>query len=196
MSRDFMETRHIAEELHLRFAAVRRRQDVVAVLTGSAFTGIVFLLVLLATLLVEDLFYLEVAVRTAVFWSLCACAVCLTAWYIVRPAGRLAGILSGASDHATAAAIGRAIPALRDRLVNGWELATDETVESFSSRELIDASLEDLRRTIDGMDFGSTVTFGRSGRMGTFLAVTASVAVLLFVLFPTSFFGAADRLFH
>ena len=70
-----METRHIAEELHLRFAAVRRRQDVVAVLTGSAFTGIVFLLVLLATLLVEDLFYLEVAVRTAVFWSLCACAV-------------------------------------------------------------------------------------------------------------------------
>ena len=191
-----METRHIAEELHLRFAAVRRRQDVAAILTGSAFAGTVFLLALLAALLLEDLFSLDVAPRTTAFWALCACAACLTAWYIIRPAGRLAGILPGASDHTTAAAIGRAIPALRDRLVNGWELATDETVESFSSRDLLDASLEDLRRTIDGMDFGSTVTFGRSRRMGTFLAVTASAAVLLFVLFPTSFFGAADRLFH
>jgi len=61
------------------------------------------------------------------------------------------------------------------------------------------ASLEDLRRTIDGMDFGSTVTFGPfSGALeGPSSPSPASAAVLLFSsLFPTSFFGAADRLFH
>ena len=92
--------------------------------------------------------------------------------------------------------MGRAIPRVNDRLVNTLQLLADGDTRRLYSRDLIDASLADLRADCEGIDFTSTVNGAGSRRMGRFLLVCTLSGVLLFALFPTAFFGAAGRLLH
>ncbi len=46
------------------------------------------------------------------------------------------------------------------------------------------------------IDFASIVSYAGSRRMSKFLGIAAGLATLLFVLFPTPFFGSAYRLWN
>jgi hypothetical protein len=156
----------------------------------------VFLLALLLALIGEELFNFGVGGRTILFWLLLLIAAILFLMRIGRPLGRLAGILSGKEDLETAREVGRAIPRLNDRLVNTLQLVAGVDTRRLYSGQLIEASLADLRADCEGIDFTSTVDGAGSRRMGRFLLVSTLSAILLFALFPTAFFGAADRLMH
>jgi hypothetical protein len=183
-------------EFHGRLAAVRRKQNIAAIIHGGAFSVSVFLLALLLALIGEELFNFGVGGRTILFWLLLLIAAILFLMRIGRPLGRLAGILSGKEDLETAREVGRAIPRLNDRLVNTLQLVAGVDTRRLYSGQLIEASLADLRADCEGIDFTSTVDGAGSRRMGRFLLVSTLSAILLFALFPTAFFGAADRLMH
>ena len=183
-------------EFHGRLAAVRRKQNLAAIIHGAAFSASVSLLALLFALIAEELFNFGVGGRTILFWLLLLIALILFLLRMGRPLGRLAGIFSGKEDLETAREVGRAIPRLNDRLVNTLQLFADADTRRLYSGELIDASFADLRADCEGIDFTSTVDGAGSRRMGRFLLVCTLSGVLLFALLPTAFFGAADRLFH
>ena len=191
-----MDRNGIYTEFHGRLSAVRRKQELAAVIGGAAFSGSVFLLALLLALVGEEMFNFDVRGRTILFWLLLLLALALFLRRISRPLGRLAGVLSGRDDLETARDVGRAIPRLNDRLVNTLQLLADGDTRRLYSGDLIEASLADLRADCEGIDFTSTVDRAGSKRMGRFLLVCTLSGVLLFALFPTAFFGAAGRLFH
>ena len=184
------------KEFQGRLAAVRRKQNIAGIIDGSAFSGSVFLTVLLLALIGEDLFEFGIAGRTLLFWMLLLIAFALFLLRIGRPLGRLAGILPGKDDLETAREVGRAIPLVNDRLVNALELLADGESRRLYSGDLIEASLADLRAGCEGIDFTAAVNSALSRRMSRFLLVCSLAGVLLFALFPTAFFGAAGRLLH
>jgi hypothetical protein len=191
-----VETRGIDTEFHGRLAAVRRKQDLGGITHGAAFSGCVFLIALVLALIAEDLLNLSVGGRTALFWSLVVLAFGLFLMRIAAPLGRIAGILPGPDDMETARHVGRGIPGINDRLLNTLQLLRGADSRALYSGDLIDAALTDLRGACDGIDFTSTVDASLARRTGRVLAVCMLSGALLFALFPTAFFGAADRLLH
>ena len=189
-----MEDRLYTSTMHARLAAVRRRENIAALVRGAAFSATVFLGLLLVALIAEDLLYLSVPVRTIIFWGLVVLALALLAMRIGPPLGRLLRILPDEDDPATARKVGAAFHGIRDRLLNTYQLASGSEGGKLFSADLINAALEDFSRETTGIEFDSMVSFAGSRRWAKFLASVASAGILLFVLFPTSFFGAAQRL--
>lgn len=191
-----MDTTGIHTELHARLDAVRRKQNLAGIAHGAAFSGFIFLVALLLALTCEELFNFSTGGRTTIFWTLLLLAVGLFFLRIARPLGRLAGVLPGKSDVDTAREVGRAIPRLNDRLVNTVQLAGDPDAPRLYSGDLLQAALAEFHAECAGVDFTRAVDGPLPPRMGRLLLVSVLAGILLFALFPTAFFGAADRLMH
>jgi hypothetical protein len=186
----------IYSDIVARLAAVRRKQNLAAIMRGVLLFGFVFVGALLVALLIEDIFYLDVLPRTIIFYFLLSFATALFLWYIARPVLRLLNVLPNESDTTTATKVGRKLLHINDHLVNILQLLPERDGVPLYSVELIDASFEDARKEIEPFDFTSVVDFAGSRRAGKLLGIVAVVAVLVFVVFPTAFFGSATRLLH
>ncbi len=191
-----MDTTGLYDEIHRRLAAVRRKQNTAAVIHGAAFSGALFLTAVLLALIGEEIINFSVGGRTVLFWTLVLLALALFLWRIGRPLGRLAEILHGESDLETARDVGRRIGCVNDRLVNALQLLAEGDARRIYSGDLVDAALADLRADCEGIDFTSAVDRAGTPLTGRLLAAAFLSCVLLFALFPTAFFGAADRLLH
>ncbi len=191
-----MDTTGVYTEMHGRLAAVRRKQNTAAVIHGAAFSGALFLSAVLLALIGEEIFNFSVVGRTVLFWTLVLLALALFLRRIGRPLGRLVGILPGESDLETAGVVGHRIVRVNDRLVNALQLLTEVDARRIYSEDLIDAALTDLCEDCEGIDFTSAVNRAGTPLTGRILAAAFLSCIVLFALFPTAFFGAADRLLH
>lgn len=191
-----MAPREMHEALVRRLTAVRRRKNLAGLLQGAATSLLLFLGCVLALLLLEDTLYLGTIARTVIFALTLAGGAALLATRVAPFLGRLFLILPDDDDEVTAREVGRAYPGIHDRLQNALQLIREKETGTIASRGLIDAALDDLHRQIDGVDFGAIVDFAGPRRRARWTAGVAGGAVLLFILFPTSFFGAAHRLTH
>ncbi len=185
----------IYQNLTERLAEVRKKENSASLFYGLLLSASVIVGAAILALLVEQIFYLPVLPRTIVFWLIIVSAIGLLAWYVVRPLLKLFSVLPNESDAETAAKVGRKFPTINDHLVNILQLHKEKESTLYSP-ELIDASFEDVRKEIEPVDFSSTVSFASSHRMAKIFAGVAVVAVLLFVIFPASFLGSANRLWH
>src|SRR5512140_332992 len=195
------ETTSIHSNITTRLAAVRRKENIAGAVQGFLLAAFCLVAGLLLALLLEELFYFPPLGRTLLFWAVVLATAGVFIWRAGLPLLRLAGILPAEGDEATAAKVGRAFPSIKDRLVNILQLyreraSTKQAGTPLYSIDLIDASFEDLRRDATPLDFTSVVDYTGSRRMSKFLGIAAGVAVLLFVLFPTPFFGSAYRLWN
>jgi tetratricopeptide (TPR) repeat protein len=191
-----VETREIDKDLRERLAAVRRKQDLSDIVHGAASSGFIILSALLLALIGEDLVRFSTAGRALLFWLLIFLGGGLIFLRIGWPLLRRMGFIRGKGDLDTAREVGRGIPRVNDRLVNALQLLEDPGTRRLYSGDLINAALADLHAECEGIDFTSTVSSTGLRQMGRVLAVAVLSGVLLFVLFPTAFFGAAERLLH
>ena len=195
------ETESIHSNIAARLAAVRQKQDVAGAVQGLLIAAFCLVAGLLLALVLEEFLYLPPLGRTILFWAIVFATAGLFAWRAGVPLLRLAGILPPETDEVTAATVGRAFPSIRDRLVNILQLYRERAAApgagmQLYSIDLIDASFDDLRRDAASLDFTSIVDYTGSRRLSKFLGVATGVAILLFVLFPTPFFGSAYRLWN
>lgn len=188
-------TPKIFSELINRLNLVRKKENTSSLLYGVLFSALIIVAAVVLAVLIEQIFYLPIPARTIIFWLLVVAAVGLFAWFVARPLLKLAGILPNESDAQTAAKVGRKFQNINDHLVNILQLHKEKESQLYSP-ELIDASFEDVRKEIEPVDFSSMASFAPSRRMGRIFVAVAAVMVLLFVVFPTSFFGSANRLWH
>ena len=191
-----MDTAGLYNELHGRLAAVRRKQNTADLIHGASSSGAVFLTAVLLALIGEEIINFTVVGRTVIFWFLVLLAFALLFWKVGRPLGRLAGLLPGETDLETARTVGRRIGRLTDRLVNALQLLAQGDARRIYSGDLVDAALADLSSDCEGIDF--TLAADRAGMpfTGRLFAGAIFSGILLFAIFPSSFFGAADRLLH
>lgn len=150
--------------------------------------------VLLVVLLVEAWSYLGIVPRTILFWALLLFAAGLTFWKVVLPLLRLAGVLKAEPDEATAQKVGARFPHINDHLVNILQLYRERTQGGLYSPELIDASFEDVRKEVDPVDFTAAIDRTPARKIARITAAVVTLAVLLVILFPSTFLGSAERL--
>ena len=184
----------IYAEITARLAAVRRKQHVAAVIRGSLISAFVVLCTVLVALVIEQLLYLDVLLRTALFYAIILIGVGLLAWRVGPPLLRRIHILREETDLETARQVGLHFPSINDHLVNILDLFPEREQTTFYSAELIDASFEDARKEIEPLDFRTIVDYTGSRRMSKLIALALGVAVLLFGVFPSAFLGSASRL--
>ncbi|HUI10776.1 MAG TPA: DUF4175 family protein [Bacteroidota bacterium] len=191
-----MSTEAIIREFQARLSAVRTRRERAALLHAAALSCLLLAMGAMLALGAEALFGFGTAVRTALDGALMAASLALLVFRIWPPLGRLAGIAAAERDIETARRVGRALPAVGDRLADSLQLAADTESGRLYSAELLEAALADVYASCREIDFASTVDTSGARHMGRLLAGGIAAALLLLVLLPTAFFGAADRLFH
>jgi hypothetical protein len=191
-----MQVREFQAEIRARLAAVKRKQNIAALLEGGALSVAVVLCMLLAVLLVEHAFRPGVGGRTLLILVFGGAAAGLFVWRLARPLGRLLGLLADEADARTARTVGKAFPGIRDRLLNALQLSAERDSTTLASHALIDAALDDVRNDIGTTDFTSLVSYAASRRRARLVGVALASALLLVLFFPSTFFGAAHRLVH
>ena len=155
----------IHADILARLQAVRRKQNSVKTVSGVFSALAVFGGMVLAAVLLEQIFYLGTGPRTVVFWLLgVACGILLVV-RIALPSLRLLRVIPDEDDHVTAERVGHAFPGLGDRLINILDLFQEYEQSTLYSAELIRAAFVDIQQQIEGLDFLTTVSSVPSRRM-------------------------------
>src|SRR5689334_8442662 len=130
-----------------RIASVRGKENRLALLYGALAAMMICLLILLAAVLVEEIFSFGTPGRTAVFAVAAAGMLASLCWFVARPLLRFTGILKSAGSDVLAARVGDHFPEVRDRLLDAMQMYEHrEVLQSNYSVDLIDASFTDLYR--------------------------------------------------
>ncbi len=185
--------------LHARLARVRRKEDLARALQGLLLALLAWLCLGLAALAAEAALFTSPAVRITMLWAVAGAGALVLGWRSGPSVLRLLGLLLPEPDEATARRVGAAFPAVRDRLLNAFQLARLRATEGAGhpySPGLLDAALEDLRGDLEPLDFTTAVSYAGSRRAARFLGVAAGILLLVFLAGPSAFFGSAYRLWH
>jgi hypothetical protein len=185
------------DEILRRLAAVRRREAGLQALRGFLGTSTVLLTALILILLIESLSPMPPVARTALVGFFLVGGVSALGWFVLLPLVRLAGVLAGEPDAATAIRVGRAFPHINDRLLNILQLLCNrDQASGYFSLELIDASARDLGTDIEPLDFPAIVPHDDIRKRGMLFAVLVVLVPLLVYVFNGTFGNAAYRLTH
>src|ERR1051325_1854857 len=180
-----------------RIASVRRKENRLALLYGTLAAGMLCLLILLAAVVVEELFSFGTPGRTAVFSVAAAGMLGSLFWVVVRPVMRMAGVLKSAGNALVAERVGKHFPEVRDRLLDAMQMYEQrEILQPNYSVDLIDASFTDLYRQIQPLNFADAVDDFAVRKMGKVVLFAAGIFLLTFVTSPTGFLGSMYRIVH
>lgn len=187
----------ILQDILQRLERVRHRQNTVDVRRSALQFGTILIGELVLLPLLEWVLAFPGSVRAALVVTFLAVNVPLVAWFILRPLLRLSGVLKSSDDFQTAESVGGFFPNIRDRLLNLLQLHREiESGKSLYSPELVDASFQDLAKSIENLDFTSSVDSAVVNRSAKTFALSAASALLLFAAFSSPLSGAFYRLIH
>ncbi len=136
--------------------------------------------------------WLDVALRSVLFWALLAASMGIVVVLVLVPGLRHLGVLPRPTYAVVARRIGARYPQVSDRLVNLLELT--EGHRSAAPDPLVDGAVRMLGNQIEGVPFEQVEQFDRARRSGRY-AVWPVVGLVVFaVSAPGPFLGAVERL--
>lgn len=151
--------------------------------------------VLLISVVLEEIFSFGTLVRTILFSIVAIGIMAATGWFIVRPLLRLLGMVSSEDNHATALKIGEHFPSVRDRLLDALQVYEGrEQLQKNYSLPLIDASFTDLYQNIQPLEFTNVVSNKRVLKARKLVLYAAAIVLLTCVVSPSGFFGSLYRI--
>ncbi len=178
-----------------RIGAVRSKENRLALFYGILATVMLSLLLLLVTVVVEEVFSFGVPGRTLLFSAAALGFLGVSVWFVLRPILRLAGILRTAGTAEIAQRVGDHFPQVRDRLLDAIQMYEErEKLKSSYSVELIDASFSDLHRQIESLVFTEAVQDSAVRKMGKTVLFAFGIFILTFVVSPSGFLGSLYRI--
>lgn len=180
-----------------RLDGVRRRRDRIALAARLLAWLLCALLIVSAIVVTEQIFTLGTGGRTFLFAAGLIGVLGTFAWLAGRPLLIVAGVLRSDPHDRIARIVGGHFPSIKDRLLDALQLYEGrERLGRNYAVSLIDASLEDLFRAIEPLNFPDAVDDRRLRALRRAALIGAGVAVLLFVVSPSNYLGSLDRLLH
>ncbi len=186
------QTARLVDRLRRRLRAAVRRVTLADLAYGAVVTLGAAAAGWLLSVLVEAGFWLASPARLAMAGVLFLFIAALTAYFVARPALRLAGLLSGPSDEAAAHRIGTHFPMVSDRLVNLLQLAGGR--RSHSSDAMVDRAVRRLGEEIEPVAFEEIEDFGKARRASRWAVLPLAGLLLFLIAAPNTFFSASQRL--
>ena len=187
----------ILQELRIRLDVVRRRILGVEILSHAFFCASAVLACVFGLVLIDAVAHLDRIGRTAGVLVSISGSAALIVLFILIPILKLTGFLRRESDEKIASAVGTFFPNVQDRILNALQIDTEaKRSRAYFSADLIHASLSDLWRDVQDLDFVRTVDRSpvRKERLRFFAIL--GFAVLFALLFPGSITSSAHRLLH
>ena len=178
----------ILDELH----ATRRRLASARALFGIAITLAVTTLLWALMASAESGFWFSTSTRTIMLWLFAAVAMAGVGLLVVRPALQVFGILKGPSDEELARRIGSTSTSVSDRLLSLLSLSKGQ--HSHASASMIDGAISRLTSDIDTSQFNAVEDFSLPRKTARYAAGSVLLVALLFILAPSTFIGASQRL--
>jgi hypothetical protein len=184
-------------EIVERLNGVRRKENRLSLLYGLLATILLTISLALLSVIIEQIFSFGTFGRTLLFVVTGIVMVCSAGWFIVRPLLRALGMLKSDPNPAIASKVGKHFPSIHDRLLDALQMYEGrENLKRMYSIDLIDASFSDLYELIRPIDFTEAVHNYRVRKMGKIVSYAFAVAVLVFVISPSGFFGSLYRIVH
>jgi hypothetical protein len=186
------ETARLVARLRARLRIATRRLTWAELAFGSAVAvGTLAALWLLAAA-VEATLWLSPPIRTALLGLTAAAAFGVAGTFLLRPLGRLLGLLDGPSDKDVARTVGATHPGVADRLVNLLQLA--DGARSHAPAPYVDRAVNHLAQQVNEVAFAEIADFtpARTAAQWASLPLLAVAAFLLAA--PSTFLGASGRL--
>ncbi len=175
-----------------RLHATARRMTLADFLFGCVLTtGAIAGLWLVATL-IEAVWRLDVAPRTALFRIVGLASLGLLAWFLMRPLLKMSGLLRNRPLNTIACEIGRRTPRIGDRLVNLLDLS--EGRHSDTPQPLLDQAVHMLGAEIDSVPFETVADFSRAKRTTRFATIPVLLLLGFLAAAPGTFIDASARL--
>lgn len=177
---------------------VRAREERYAVLRGALISAAAILVILLASALVEALFYLDVDSRTTLFALMLVGMLAVLGAFLVPPLYRRWSARLRKSDDAIALQVGAHFPNVKDRLLDAMQVVRElqGTPDPPFSPALVDAGFRDVADTFSSLDLEPVVD-ARPFRRSLRIAAVAALAFAAFALaLPDTLPAAVGRLFQ
>lgn len=185
------------DEIVRRIGEVRRKRNRYALISGALAALLIIISILLAVVLLEQLFSFGTLVRTILAAMASLGVVGSLVWFVVKPLLVALGFRTSADDAAIAIDVGNSFPAIRDRLLDAMQLyGQRDILKQHYSLELIDASFQDLYDAIQPLRFTDAVDDYRLRKGRKLAAYAVAVGVLVFILSPSGFLGSLHRVAH
>jgi len=186
------ETAQLVERLRSRLRQALRRMTRADLAFGAAVAaGSIAALWLVAAAL-EATFWLRPDLRTGLLVLSGATLLGVGATFLVRPLGRLLGVLDGPSDEDVARAIGQHHPAVADRLVNLLQLTKGE--RSPAPTPFVDRAVQHLADQIDEVPFDEVADFEPAHSAARWAALPLLALFAFLLAAPSTFLDASERL--
>jgi hypothetical protein len=161
-------------------------------LRGGLILLICLLLFILPVSIGEYFLYLPVWARLALVAIFILAATGALVFWIIRPLSKLARMGRTLSHAEAAVLIGRHFPEISDKLLNLLQLKNDSNPQS--SRELIEASIDQKASKIAVVPILRAVDFSRNKRFLPYLLPLVVIAIAILLVSPKVFTDAGTRL--
>lgn len=186
------QTEHLVDRIRDRLhRAIRRMTWAEFAFGGAVAVGSVAGLWLLAALL-EATLWLGATVRTGLLIAGLAILLGVVAAFLVRPIGRLLGLISNPPEEKVARTVGKHDPVVADRLVNILQLA--EGRRSHAPSPYVDRAVQHLAAEIDDANFDDVADFRPARRAARWATLPVLAVLVCFLAAPSTFLGASERL--
>lgn len=185
-------SQQLVQQILFELNRTRRRLASARTLLGLflVVTGIAILWGILTS--VESGFWLSPGTRSSIFWALAVALSTGIISLIIFPALQYFGVIAGPSDEDLARRIGSTSSSVSDRLLSLLSLSRGH--HSFADPSMIDGAIQNLSESIDTSQFPVVEDFSRVKKAGRFAIGSVLVVSLLFILAPSTFIGASQRL--
>lgn len=186
------ETLVLVTRIRQRLQATIRRLTLAQLLAGILVAAASICTLWLFSTLIEAEFWLSTRPRTVLFGILLVVTVALLGFFVIIPALRHFGVLSGPTEKNTAFIVGTHIPDISDRLVNLLELA--DTQSAKRQNPILDRAIRMLGKEVELYTFESVEQFGRVRQAGRVASVPFAALLVILLVAPGWYGGAFHRL--
>lgn len=190
-------TSNLYHDILYRLRRARSKQQLTTLTTGAFITATAALLLVLAVVLLEQIFSFGITGRTVLFAAASIGMAGCFVWFVIRPLLQLFGLLPTDDDLTFARTVGDHFPHIRDHLVNALQVfQASEDERALYSPKLIGAALEDLYHAVQPLDFSTAVDTTLLRRTRKFGIYALAVFLSVFVLSPSGFLSSFERVLN
>jgi len=180
-----------------RLHAVRKKEKFISLIAGIFVFITAILLMLLAALTVNALFFINSSGRITIDAILVGLAVVIFLYFIFRPVFSLLFRKQFPSNFNLADRIGNKFPTIKDRLVNALQVFDfyNRNPEGYST-DLVKAALTEVDEDSKDKDFLGIISKTAVIRAARFFTVSVILFLLSSFIFSASFNSSANQLLH
>ena len=183
------------DQIQDKLNGLRQRGKTIVLMSGSLLFLAILIIVALAFIILEAIFHLPPTGRLILVMGYITLSITVLGWWMGRPLLSLWFRKSHPDDDSLALQVGEKFPHIKDRLTDGLQVFRAQQERKYAtSSALARASLEEIVKAVDPLDFRSVISKTGLINSARFLILILATTIFAFGLFPRSLGNGLTRI--